>query len=176
MSVLSEHTQEISSHSVPFKRVQGTVRWFDAHKGYGFLSMDNSVDDVLVSQDVLREYGLKTLRLGTVLNCEIIKSAKGLMATKIVDVLEGIKTGLDTLNHEMHHHLVEENLKLAIVKWYDDRKGYGFAVTHDDKGDILLSRNVLRQCGIRAIFPGDKIRIHVMDGERGLIADHVEYI
>lgn len=176
MSVLSNNQQEIfKSCEGHVRSIKGTLKWFNASKGYGFMSPDDGSADVLVSQEVIQEYGLKHLRLGTVLNCEIVKSTKGMTATRILNILDNIRTELDHLGHKMNNFTLEK-LKLSIVKWYDDRKGYGFCVTHDDSGDVLLSRSVLRQCGIRSIFPGDKIRVNVMDSEKGLIADYVEYV
>ena len=52
------------------------------------------------------------------------------------------------------------------VKWFDTTKGYGFVVTPDSEGDILLHGNVLRVFGFTSVAEGaEKTREHI-DGMR----------
>ena len=42
------------------ERIQGTVKWFNSSKGYGFISQDNG-NDVFVHYDSIVSDGFKTL-------------------------------------------------------------------------------------------------------------------
>jgi|GEM_PF-389898 len=185
MSIVSEEHAE--APTLQTKKIEGSLRWFDHVRGYGFIIPEDGGDDVLLHNEILRDYGKATrLQPGAVVSCEIMKSPKGLMATKILKVLEAANEMSQEMvdgghNHYHDNHLMvrpddESLLKVAIVKWYDERKGYGFSITHEDDNDIMLSRQILRKCGIRALYPGDKIKIVTDKTERGLIANYIEYV
>lgn len=53
------------------------------------------------------------------------------------------------------------------VKWFDSTKGYGFVVTDDDEGDILLHGNVLRVFGFTSVAEGAEMVLRVQTTERG---------
>ena len=50
----------------------GTVRWLDAHKGYGFLKPDDGGADVLVSICALERAGMAGLDQGQRLSFEVV--------------------------------------------------------------------------------------------------------
>lgn len=184
MSNVSEH--EIDERMIKTTKIEGALRWFDHVRGYGFIVPNDGGDDVLLHNEVLRDFGQSTkLKPGAVLSCEIMKSPKGLMATKILKVLnnagliaEDLALGYEEVSQtEMTLKPVDAKLlRVAIVKWYDERKGYGFSITHEEDKDVMLSRQILRRCGIRSVYPGDKIRVLLDHTPRGLIASYVEYV
>ena len=53
------------------------------------------------------------------------------------------------------------------VKWFDTTKGYGFVVSSDGDGDILLHGNVLRVFGFTSVAEGAEIVLRVQTTERG---------
>lgn len=53
------------------------------------------------------------------------------------------------------------------VKWFDATKGYGFIVTADGEGDVLLHANVLRNFGRSSVAEGAAIVIEAQGTERG---------
>ena len=62
---------------------QGTVKWFNDKKGFGFISQDNG-DDVFVHQTSIQGEGFRTLAEGDKVEFEIIKDQKGYKATNVV--------------------------------------------------------------------------------------------
>jgi cold shock protein len=53
------------------------------------------------------------------------------------------------------------------VKWFDITKGYGFVVSDDKQGDILLHSNVLRVFGFTSVAEGAEIVVEVQSTDRG---------
>jgi cold shock protein len=62
---------------------QGTVKWFNNEKGYGFISR-NSGDDVFVHHSAIQSSGFKSLSEGDSVEFETTKGPKGLQAQNVV--------------------------------------------------------------------------------------------
>jgi CspA family cold shock protein len=61
---------------------QGTVKWFNAEKGYGFISVDGG-QDVFVHFTSIQTSGYKTLEEGQRVEFEIGQGAKGPQAESV---------------------------------------------------------------------------------------------
>ena len=62
--------------------VNGTVKWFNATKGYGFISTDEG-EDVFVHYSAIEGDGFKTLEEGQNVEFEIVEGDKGPQATNV---------------------------------------------------------------------------------------------
>ena len=64
---------------------QGTVKWFNNDKGYGFVSRDAG-DDVFVHHTAIEGTGRKTLNEGDKVEFEVARGPKGLQAQSVVKI------------------------------------------------------------------------------------------
>jgi len=64
-------------------RVQGTVKWFNATKGYGFIARESG-EDVFVHHSAIQAEGYRTLNEGQRVEFTLERSPKGLQATHVV--------------------------------------------------------------------------------------------
>ena len=62
--------------------VKGTVKWFNATKGYGFISGEDG-EDVFVHYSAIEVDGYKTLEEGQDVSFEIEQGQRGLQATNV---------------------------------------------------------------------------------------------
>jgi len=67
------------------ERSRGTVKWFNADKGFGFISQENG-DDLFVHYSEVRGDGFRSLNEGDKVEFEITQGKKGLQASSVVVV------------------------------------------------------------------------------------------
>jgi CspA family cold shock protein len=63
----------------------GTVKWFNAEKGYGFISIEGE-DDVFVHFSAIQSEGFKTLDEGQEVQFEVVQGGKGPQAANVTRV------------------------------------------------------------------------------------------
>ncbi len=61
----------------------GTVKWFNAEKGFGFIANDDGGDDVFVHFSAIQVEGYKTLTEGQKVTFEIEQDARGAKAANV---------------------------------------------------------------------------------------------
>ena len=62
---------------------QGTVKWFNAEKGFGFITPDGGGADVFVHHSAIQTRGFRTLEENQRVNFEIVQGAKGPQAANV---------------------------------------------------------------------------------------------
>ena len=65
--------------------IQGTVKWFNAEKGFGFISQENG-PDVFAHFSEIQSNGFKSLEDGQKVNFEVEQGQRGLQATNITKI------------------------------------------------------------------------------------------
>ncbi|MBO8142433.1 MAG: cold-shock protein [Firmicutes bacterium] len=62
---------------------EGTVKWFNAEKGYGFIQPDNGDGDVFVHYTAINAEGFRTLEEGQRVTFEVVQGQKGPQAGNV---------------------------------------------------------------------------------------------
>ncbi|MHA7617972.1 cold-shock protein [Cellulosimicrobium cellulans] len=137
---------------------QGTVRWFDADRGFGFIDLGNEAEDLFVhASEIVGDDGPRQLREGQVVEFEMGTGDRGPQARRVRvtgDRAADAPVGV-----------------LGTVVWYEPAKGYGF-VTPDGRSDeIFLHSSAIVGGGV--VTEGQRVAFLVVEGEKGPQADHL---
>ena len=169
-------TPELAAiEGVDLVEISGRVKWFDVAKGYGFIVPDNGAADVLLHVTALRKDGFSVVFEGTRVVCEAVRRAKGLQVLKIIS-MDG-SSAVQRSEWRPPRAFVEVapagGFQIAIVKWFNRPRGFGFLTQGEGTQDIFVHMETLRRYGIAELRPGESLLVRFGDGPKGLMAAEV---
>jgi CspA family cold shock protein len=65
-------------------RTKGTVKWFNAEKGFGFITPENGGKDCFVHHSAIQSDGFRTLEEGARVEFDVVQGTKGPAAENVV--------------------------------------------------------------------------------------------
>ncbi len=65
-------------------KIQGTVKWFNEDKGYGFIERNDGGDDVFLHFSALAQTGFKTIAEGAAVEFDVEPGPKGPKAVNVI--------------------------------------------------------------------------------------------
>jgi cold shock protein len=155
--------------------ITGTIKWFDASKGYGFIVPDNGSPDVLLHVTVLRRDGFQTAYEGARLVCECVQRAKGYQAFRILSMDESTAIHPAQMLPPRTHVTVTatSGLERAQVKWFNRLRGFGFLTMGEGTPDIFVHMETLRRFGMTELRPGQYVLVRFGPGSKGMMAAEI---
>lgn len=156
-------------------RVEGTVKWFDPVKGFGFVVADGGGADILLHVNVLRNFGQSSVADGARISLLVQETERGVQASEITAITPpaGLQPSLPDIIQLDTEEIARSPLVPARIKWFDKSKGFGFANVFGRSEDVFVHMDVLRQSGLSDMAPGEAIVLRIIEGKRGLMAAEV---
>ena len=144
--------------------VKARLKWFNATKGFGFVSPVDGAPDAFLHVSVLHRAGLQELGDQAELICEIGQGPKGPQVMRIVEMLSA---GAPPQRERAPVVAGPEEEMSGTVKWFKPDKGFGFITADDSEKDVFVHKSVLRRCGLAALEAGQRVQMRVQDVEKG---------
>lgn len=154
--------------------IQGTVKWFNSAKGYGFIMADKAgMADVLLHITCLRSAGFgPNVWDGARVVCEISHRNKGWYCTRIIS----LNNPPSAFTKPPRTHVTvtpTSDLVPAKVKQFNRDRGFGFVTEGEGKPDIFVHMEILRHYCMNELRPGQDVMVRYGKGPKGLMATEV---
>jgi cold shock protein len=203
------------------RRVEAKVKWFNAAKGFGFVTLSDGTPDAFLPMAILRRAGYDDIREGASVTCEVGAGAKGPLVVNVLNVDNSTAVASsggggggggygqrdrdfggggggrdygggggrdygggrgggggyrqDSYRQDSAPRGPAQSVDGA-VKWFEPDKGYGFISPDGGGKDIFVHITALRRSGVQTLGPGQRVRVDVVDGRKGLEAERVVLI
>lgn len=165
----------VEPESTPWA-VVGTIKFFDARRGLGFLVVDGMERDALVLAFHLRNAGFQTAYEGARVHALVHETPKGLQVFRILSMDESSAIHPSQLPQRTREKVVAESTWVrTTVKWYDYKKGYGFACEGEGKPDCLVHADTLRRWGVAPLWPKQVVEVRWGNTPKGRMAAEIRY-
>jgi len=137
----------------------GEVIWYNERKGYGFVKIDNA--EVFLHRSTLDRFGLIRLLTGDQVSVSLATNEHGQVIQDLLTIERPANPAPPTASEP------DEGEMRAVVKFFNNIRGYGFVTAEDLTEDVFVHSRVLNDCGFHSLMQGQKLLIRIDDSGRG---------
>lgn len=138
---------------------EGELVWYNERKGYGFVRIGDT--EVFLHRSTLDRFGLVRLLTGDKVTVSLTVNEHGEVIQDLLRVDRPINPAPPAASEP------EDGELRAVVKFFNDIRGYGFVTAEDIAEDVFVHSRVLNDCGVHSLMQGQKLLIKVDDAGKG---------
>ncbi len=169
---------------------RGTIKWFNATKGYGFITLERG-GDAFCHASALAAVGATDVPPGSTVVCDLQESPRGLQVVAVHSLdtstaeaqpprkVRSPSVGDDDRGRRgggARDSAPSGAMVDGRVKFFNDQKGFGFVVPENGGGDVYVHASALRRSGVAALTPEQRIRYSTRQGMKGVEVDRIEVL
>jgi cold shock protein len=138
---------------------EGELIWYNERKGYGFVKIDDA--EVFLHRSTLDRFGLIRLLTGDLVTVSLTTNEHGQVIQDLLTVNRPVSPAPPAATEP------DDDEMRAVVKFFNDLRGYGFVTADDLDEDVFVHSRVLNDCGFHSLIQGQKLLVKVDDSGRG---------
>ena len=142
---------------------KGTVKFFNAHKGFGFIQQDAGGEDVFVHISSVERAGLEGLAEGQQLEFTLVDRGGKISASDLVVVGDVIAVQ----QKEAPQRQLTGERATGTVKFFNGMKGFGFITRDDGQPDAFVHISAVERSGMQSLNEGDRLEFDIEVDRRG---------
>ncbi|KTE06157.1 cold-shock protein [Sphingopyxis sp. H115] len=159
---------------------QGTVKFFNPSKGFGFVARDDGGEDVFVHISAVEQAGLQGLASGQPLGFTLVERNGKVSAIDLK--IEGEPMPIEESAPRRddrgpggaggargRRQLTGERTS-GTVKFFNTTKGFGFIARDDGQADAFVHISAVQRAGMTGLDEGDRVAFDIEVDDRGKFA------
>lgn len=161
-------TREASPAQGPV--VGATVKMFNTEKGFGFVALADGSGDAFLHIGTLQAAGHDAPAPGTTLKVQVGQGQKGPQITAVLEVDSSTAGALRPRSTGPRQNRPDPSTATEItgtVKWFNPKKGFGFAQAEDGGKDVFLHISVVEKAGLQTLAEGAPISMRIVESPKG---------
>jgi CspA family cold shock protein len=163
-----------------------TVKWFNPDKGFGFVALADGSGDAFLHIGVLQAAGHESVPPESKLKVRVGQGQRGRQVTAVLEVDTSTASaspprrpmggggdrgprmgGGGGFGDRRRPDPADATTVAGTLKWFNDQKGFGFAVADDGGKDVFIHISVVERAGIRDMSDGQRLSMQVVSTPKG---------
>nr|TFG52758.1 MAG: cold-shock protein [Hyphomicrobiales bacterium] len=158
---------------------KAVVKWYNPNKGFGFVTLEDGTD-AFCHASALSAIGVDELPPGATVFCDVSETQRGMQVSAVHNVdlstadPDGGHGGTDRHGGHAHSDAPSGPMEPGQIKFFNEQKGFGFAVPDSGAADVYIHASALRRSGLSNLQSEQRIRFSTRQGKKGVEVDRIE--